>query len=75
MLQSPLHRQPADEDGQHDEANDAGGRPIGAAVQAADILMAPVEKLSMAGTRPNARRPKTVTGVALALGSNTPTYF
>ncbi len=46
---------------------------ISAAVQAASADAAPVEKLSMAGTRPWKSRPKSVTTDARDVGSRTPT--
>ena len=46
-----------------------------AAVQAAAMFRAPVEKFSMAGTRPKACRPKSVSNAPMALGRRTPTVF
>ena len=46
-----------------------------AAAQAAAMFTAPVEKFSMAGTRPKACRPKRVSRQPMELGSSTPTFF
>ena len=53
---------------------DDGRRPAPRRRRAA-MLTAPVEKLSMAGTRPEACSPKMVTKLPAALGSRTPTFF
>ena len=46
-----------------------------AALQAAAMFTAPVEKFSIAGVRPRASSPSRVTRQAAEVGSNTPTVF